>query len=116
MAFYGKYFVHVQGVCTKPLLRGEGPGNEAKLVLAARGYQIDSPVPPATITRNLLSVCVCVCVSVCVSNGMSVCPSRYLPVLLGYMYHSLAKKGPWAEHLTKFAKEGGGRSFDCFRI
>ena len=91
---------------------GEGPGNEVKLVLTARGYQIDSPVPPATLTRNLLSVCV----SVCVSNGMSVCPSRYLPVLLGYMYHSLAKKGPWAEHLTKFAKEGGGHSFDCFRI
>ena len=31
-AFYGKYFVHAQAVCTRPLLGGEGPGDEAMYI------------------------------------------------------------------------------------
>ena len=30
-AFYGKYFTYAQTVCTRSLLGGEGPGDEANL-------------------------------------------------------------------------------------
>ena len=33
-AFYGKYIVHAQAVCTRPLLGGERPGDEANLSLS----------------------------------------------------------------------------------
>ena len=35
-----EYFVHVQTVCTRPLLRGEGPGDEATMAGCSQARQI----------------------------------------------------------------------------
>ena len=54
---------------------------------------------------------------------LTICPMVSLKVMSCYKCGmwilfgiSFAKEYPWAEHLTRLLKEGGDRSFKCFRI